>query len=47
MLQLIIERQKDLMEKPIKSDFENIKISHSNKNANTEKLKAELSKKGK
>ena len=31
--------------KPIKSDFENIKISHSNKNANTEKLKAELSKK--
>ena len=31
--------------KPIKSDFENIKISHSNKNANTEKLKTELSKK--
>ena len=30
---------------PIKSDFENIKISHSNKNANTEKLKTELSKK--
>ena len=31
--------------KPIKSDFESVKISHSTKNANTEKLKAELSKK--
>ena len=31
--------------KPIKSDFENVKISHSTKNTNTEKLEAELSKK--
>ena len=31
--------------KPIKSDLENVKISHSTENTNTAKLKAELSKK--
>ena len=31
--------------KPIKSDLENINISHSNKNVNSEKLKTELLKK--
>ena len=31
--------------KPVKSDLENVKISHSTENTNTAKLKAELSKK--